>query len=46
MAVMDRERWRELEPLLDQFLSLSVDEHTSWLSELQARSPVLAALSR
>jgi eukaryotic-like serine/threonine-protein kinase len=43
MAVIDRDRWRELEPLLDQALELSDDERIAWLGELRSRSPELAA---
>jgi hypothetical protein len=34
MAVIDRDRWRELEPLLDQALELSDDVRNSLLGEL------------
>ncbi|AHG89266.1 protein kinase [Gemmatirosa kalamazoonensis] len=43
MAVIDRERWRKLLPLLDQALELAGDERAAWLGELRARSPELAA---
>ena len=43
MAVIDRERWHELEPLLDRALELPDEERVAWLGELQARSPELAA---
>jgi serine/threonine protein kinase/TolB-like protein/tetratricopeptide (TPR) repeat protein len=43
MAVIDRDRWRDLSPLLDQALELSDDERAAWLAELQSRSPGLAA---
>ena len=43
MAVTDRDRWRELSPLLDQALELGDDERAVWLVELRARSPRLAA---
>ncbi|HJU72907.1 MAG TPA: serine/threonine-protein kinase [Gemmatimonadaceae bacterium] len=42
MAVFDRARWSELEPLLDHALAISADERGPWLDELQARSPDLA----
>jgi serine/threonine-protein kinase len=42
MAVIDRDRWRELEPLLDQALDLADQDRAAWLAELQARSPRLA----
>jgi eukaryotic-like serine/threonine-protein kinase len=43
MAVIDRDRWRKLEPLLDHALELSDVERAAWLSELRAQSPELAA---
>ena len=39
MAVIDRERWRVLEPLLDRALDLSPDEQSRWLAELSISSP-------
>ena len=42
MAVMDRARWRELEPLLDRALELSDEERTPWLETLRSESPDLA----
>jgi serine/threonine protein kinase len=43
MAVITRERWRVLEPLLDHALDLSSDEQTAWLADLRTTSPELAA---
>src|SRR5262252_8559412 len=43
MAVIDRDRWRELAPLLDQALELTDEEQAAWLVELRSRSPQLAA---
>ena len=43
MGVIDRDRWRELAPLLDQALERSASERAAWLDELRARSPRLAA---
>src|SRR4030095_12514502 len=43
MAVIDRNRWRELEPLLDQALAVAEEEQAAWLGELRSRSPELAA---
>jgi serine/threonine-protein kinase len=40
---MDRDRWSELEPLLDQALELSLPERAEWLGELRTRSAELAA---
>src|SRR5690242_2801037 len=42
MSVMDRDRWRELEPLLDHALELPAEECASWLDELRTTSPALA----
>jgi len=42
MAVIDRDRWRELAPLLDKALELSDDARGPWLDELRSRSPTLA----
>jgi tetratricopeptide (TPR) repeat protein len=42
MAVMDRDRWRILEPLLDRALELSAEERAPWLEELRSESPDLA----
>ena len=43
MAVIDRDRWRQLEPLLDQALELEDQERAAWLDQLRTRSPELAA---
>lgn len=43
VASIDRERWSELEPLLDRALELSQPERESWLVELRTRSAELAA---
>ncbi|HEU4566380.1 MAG TPA: serine/threonine-protein kinase [Gemmatimonadaceae bacterium] len=43
MPVIDRDRWRELEPLLDRALDLPDAEREAWLGELRSRSPALAA---
>jgi hypothetical protein len=42
MAVIDRDRWRQLAPLLAQALELTDDERAVWLGELRSRSPDLA----
>ncbi|MGH7648141.1 MAG: protein kinase domain-containing protein [Gemmatimonadaceae bacterium] len=42
MAAMDRERWKELEPLLDHALDLPDAERERWLSELSISSPDIA----
>jgi serine/threonine protein kinase len=43
MGIMDRERWLLLQPLLDLALELPDDQRASWLEELRARSPEMAA---
>ena len=43
MAVTDRDRWRELVPLLARALELTDDARVVWLGELRSRSPDLAA---
>jgi hypothetical protein len=43
VAVIDRERWEALEPLLDRALALSAEEQSAWLDELTISSPDLAA---
>ena len=43
MTVIDRDRWRRLEPLLDQALELTPDARAAWLSELRSQSPDIAA---
>lgn len=43
MAVIDRDRWRELGPLLDHALELADGERQLWLDALRAESPALAA---
>jgi serine/threonine-protein kinase len=40
---MDRDRWRDLGPLLDRALELADGDRAAWLAELRARSPELAA---
>ena len=43
MAVIDRDRRRELARLLARALQLTDEERAAWLSELRSRSPDLAA---
>ncbi len=43
MTLLDRERWRRLEPLLDQALELSAEQRSDWLDALRTTSPELAA---
>ncbi|MEO8624274.1 MAG: serine/threonine-protein kinase, partial [bacterium] len=43
MTVIDRERWRQLEPLLDHALDLSVDERATWMVALRTTDPDVAS---
>jgi eukaryotic-like serine/threonine-protein kinase len=43
MGSIDRDRWRLLEPLLDNALELPVEERDSWMNALREQSPTLAA---
>lgn len=43
MAFLDLDRWRVVSPLLDRMLDLSAPDRESWLAELRATSPDLAA---
>jgi eukaryotic-like serine/threonine-protein kinase len=43
MTLLDRERWRQLEPLLDHALELSVEQRADWLDALRTTSPEIAA---
>lgn len=43
MTVMDLDRWRTLEPLLDHALELAPEPRAAWLESLRASSPELAA---
>jgi serine/threonine-protein kinase len=43
MTLLDRERWRRLEPLLDEALELSAEQRAEWLDALRTTSPELAA---
>jgi eukaryotic-like serine/threonine-protein kinase len=43
MSVIDRDRWRKLEPLLDEALELTESERVAWLAKLRSQSPELAA---
>ena len=42
MTVLQRDRWRLLEPLLDEALRLEEPDRSSWLGELRSRAPDLA----
>ena len=42
MSVVDRDRWRVLEPLLDQALELTAEERERWLASLRTTSAPLA----
>jgi eukaryotic-like serine/threonine-protein kinase len=43
VSATDWERWRRLEPLLDQALSLSGEAQQAWLARLRASDPAAAA---
>src|SRR5262245_27175095 len=43
MAVIDRDRWRQLAPLLSRALELTDGERAAWLADLRSHSPDLAA---
>ena len=42
MAAIDRERWRRLEPMLDEALELSPGERSTWLESLRTSAPDVA----
>src|SRR5438874_1870421 len=42
MALIDRERWRTLEPLLDEGIELAPEERVHWLNDLRASAPEIA----
>ena len=42
MAVLNRGRWRELEPFLDEALELAPEARAAWLADLRERAPGLA----
>ena len=42
MTLLQRDRWRELEPLLDEALRLDDQERATWLAGLRSRAPDLA----
>ncbi|HEY8793658.1 MAG TPA: serine/threonine-protein kinase [Gemmatimonadaceae bacterium] len=42
MALLDRDRWRVLSPMLDRMLDLSESDRASWLAELRTDSPDIA----
>jgi serine/threonine-protein kinase len=41
MAILDQDRWRVLEPLLDRALELSDENRETWLQQLRRESPAL-----
>ena len=43
MPVMDRDRWRVLQPLLDEALDLAPESRARWLDDLRTTSPDVAA---
>jgi hypothetical protein len=42
MGIFDRDRWRRLQPLLDQALDLSSEQRVSWLDELRSSDAEMA----
>ncbi len=44
MTPLDRDRWAELEPLMDEVLELSAEARGPWLDALRGRAPELAGL--
>ena len=44
MSTLDRDRWQEVSPYLDEVLSLSDDERPAWLAGFNRRNPGLAPL--
>jgi hypothetical protein len=42
VAQIDRERWKQIEPLLDRALELPEEERGLWLAALRLESPDLA----
>ena len=43
MSIVDRARWQQIEPLLDEALDLSPEDQRTWLAQLRTTSPDLAA---
>ena len=43
MAMLERDRWERLQPLLDNALELSGEQRASWLESLRSTAPDLAA---
>jgi hypothetical protein len=42
MAMLDRDRWNRVQPLLDQALELSGVHRATWLDSLRSSAPDLA----
>ena len=43
MAMLERDRWERLQPLLDRALELSGEQRASWLDSLRSTDPASAA---
>jgi tetratricopeptide (TPR) repeat protein len=43
LPIIDRDRWRVLEPLLDRALDLTPEERNAWLDEMSTEQPAVAA---
>jgi hypothetical protein len=39
MAMLERDRWERLQPLLDRALELSGEQRASWLDALRSTNP-------
>ena len=42
MAMLDRERWIRVQPLLDEALDLTGTQRATWLASLRSTTPDLA----
>lgn len=42
MAMLDRERWIRVQPLLDEVLELTGEQRAAWLDSLRSTAPGLA----
>ena len=42
MAMLDRERWKRVQPLLDEALELTGTQRATWLDSLRSATPDLA----
>ena len=42
MAMLDRDRWKRVQPLLDEALELTGAQRATWLDSLRSTAPDLA----